>query len=221
MNYASEEIINDLKKGRQAKGLSQRALSASTGVPQSHISKIENGSTDIRLSSLIELARALDLEVKLVPRKALPAVESVVRSTAPSVPATKTYRTAVKEFQRTLRTIDKLRLAYPDLSVLNKLEENLRTISHFRTIDKYLDTIKIVTKPLNVLQKEAKRLQQLDQPLHLSTENLRAIEEAANRAQSLRNQLVHEAPDSQPRRAYRLDEDDGDDYHEHKELGNG
>ncbi len=221
MNYACEEIINDLKKGRQAKGLSQRALSASTGVPQSHISKIENGSTDIRLSSLIELARALDLEVKLVPRKALPAVESVVRSTAPSVPATKTYRTAVKEFQRTLRTIDKLRLAYPDLSVLNKLEENLRTIRHFRTIDKYLETIKRVTQPRNALLKEAKRLQQLDNALHLSTENLRAIEEAANRAQSLRNQLVHEAPDSQPRRAYRLGEDDGDDYHEHKELGNG
>lgn len=43
MAYASEEIINALKKGREAKGLSQRALSARTGVPQSHISKIESG----------------------------------------------------------------------------------------------------------------------------------------------------------------------------------
>jgi transcriptional regulator with XRE-family HTH domain len=221
MTYASEEIINALKKGREAKGLSQRDLSARTGVPQSHISKIESGSADIRLSSLIELARALDLEVKLVPRKALPAVDSVVRSTAPAVPATETYRNAVKEFQRTLGTIDKLRLAYPDLSTLNKLQENLRTISNFRTIDKYLDTIKRVTQPLHALQKEADRLQQLDKALRLSTKNLREIEEAANRAQTLRNQLVHAAPSSQPRRAYRLDDDDDDRHHEHKEPGDG
>lgn len=220
MTYATEGIINALKKAREAKGLSQRALSASTGVPQSHISKIESGNTDIRLSSLIELARALDLEVKLVPRKALTAVNSVVRSAAPSVPATETYRNAVKEFQRTLGTVDNLRLAYPDLSVLNKLEENLRTISQFRTIDKYLDTIKRVTQPLNALQKEAKRQQKLDKALRLSTKNIRAIEEAANRAQSLRNLLVHAAPPSQPRRAYRLDEDN-DDHHEQKELGDG
>ena len=219
MTYANEEIINALKKGREAKGLSQRALSASTGVPQSHISKIETGGADIRLSSLIELARALDLEVKLVPRKALPAVDSVIRSTAPSVPATETYLNAVKEFQRTLGTVDKLRLAYPDLSVLNELEENLRAISHFRTIDKYLDTLKRVTQPLNALQKEAGRQPQLDKALRLSSENIRAIEEAASRVQSLRNQLVHAASPSQPRRAYRLDEDDGDDHHEHKELG--
>lgn len=221
MTYVSEEIINALEKGREAKGLSQRALSARTGIPQSHISKIESGSADIRLSTLIELARALDLEVKLVPRKALPAVDSVVRSTAPSVPATETYRNAVKEFQRMLGTVDKLRLAYPDLSVLNKLEENLRTISHFRTIDKYLDTIKRVTQPLNALQKEAKRQQQLNKALLLTTKNIRAIEEAANRAQSLRNKLIHAAPPPQPRRAYRLDEDDGNDHHEHKELGDG
>ncbi|WP_026989393.1 helix-turn-helix domain-containing protein [Fodinicurvata sediminis] len=81
MPYTSEDIIHALKEGRAARGLSQRELSARTGVPQSHISKIENGSADIRLSSLIELARALELEVKLVPRKALPAIDSVIRST--------------------------------------------------------------------------------------------------------------------------------------------
>ena len=132
MTYASEEIIAALKKARDAKGLSQRDLSARTGVPQSHISKIESGSADIRLSSLTELARALDLEVKLVPRKALPAVESLVRSTAPAA--------TIKELQRALSTVDRLRLAYPELSTLNRLQENLRTISNFRAIDKYLDS---------------------------------------------------------------------------------
>jgi HTH-type transcriptional regulator/antitoxin HipB len=55
-------------------------LSNLVGIPQSHLSKIENGSVDIRLSSLIQLARCLDLELKLIPRKALVAVESIVRS---------------------------------------------------------------------------------------------------------------------------------------------
>ncbi len=83
MGYANEGIIGALKKAREAKGLSQRELGSRTGVPQSHISKIENGGTDIRLSSLIEIARALDLDLKLVPRKAVPAVDSIIRGTAP------------------------------------------------------------------------------------------------------------------------------------------
>jgi hypothetical protein len=32
------------------------------------------------MSTLIELARALDLDLKLIPRKAVPAVNSIVRS---------------------------------------------------------------------------------------------------------------------------------------------
>ncbi|MFX8320164.1 helix-turn-helix transcriptional regulator, partial [Acinetobacter baumannii] len=59
MSHGNGEIIEVLRAARQAKQLSQRELSAKAGVPQSHISKIENGGSDIRLSSLIELARAL------------------------------------------------------------------------------------------------------------------------------------------------------------------
>lgn len=60
--------------------MSQRALSKLAGVPQGHISKIENGSVDLRLSSLVELARVLGLELALVPRRSLAAVQSVARS---------------------------------------------------------------------------------------------------------------------------------------------
>jgi predicted transcriptional regulator len=70
-----------LKKARESKSLSQRALAKLAGVPQSHISKIESGAVDLRLSSLIEIARALDVEVMLVPRKAVSAVRSIVRGT--------------------------------------------------------------------------------------------------------------------------------------------
>ena len=71
-------IAQALRAARTRKGVSQRALSALTGVPQGHISKIESGAVDIRLSSLIELARALDLEPMLVPRILIPAVQTII-----------------------------------------------------------------------------------------------------------------------------------------------
>ena len=80
MSYSGGYISEALKNARQRKGLSQRALGKLAGVPQSHISKIESGAVDLRLSSLIELARVLDLELTLVPRKASVAVSAIVRS---------------------------------------------------------------------------------------------------------------------------------------------
>jgi len=81
MSYLNDQILKSLKRARKAKGLSQRELSAKSGVPQSHISKIENGAVDLRVSSLVALARTLDLELELVPRKAVSAVQSIVRKT--------------------------------------------------------------------------------------------------------------------------------------------
>lgn len=82
MNYAIEHIARALRKAREAKGLSQRELGKKAGVPQGHISKIENGTVDLRVSSLVALARTLDLELALVPRKVVPALKSLVRSSA-------------------------------------------------------------------------------------------------------------------------------------------
>jgi transcriptional regulator with XRE-family HTH domain len=84
MNYLIEPIARSLKAARQRKGLSQRELSAESGIPQGHISRIESGVVDLRVSTLVELARFLDLEVMLVPRKMLPAVQSIVRREAAS-----------------------------------------------------------------------------------------------------------------------------------------
>ena len=99
MTYATEHIAPTLRSARETQGLSQRALSAMAGVPQSHISKIENGTVDLRVSSLVELARVLDLELILVPRKAVSAVHAVVRSRAESVP------TAVESSRQTLNEL--------------------------------------------------------------------------------------------------------------------
>ncbi len=82
MPYKTEQIPQALKAARKTKGLSQRALSELASVPQSHISKIETGGVDLRVSSLVELARALDLELVLVPRKRLSAVTAIMQTTA-------------------------------------------------------------------------------------------------------------------------------------------
>ena len=72
--------MDSIRVARVRKGLSQRELSARSGVPQSHISKIESGGVDLRVSSLIVLARALDLELFVAPKKSVPAIKSIIRS---------------------------------------------------------------------------------------------------------------------------------------------
>ena len=77
MNYSLEYIAQTLKDARKAQGLSQADLGAKAGIPQSHISKVENGDVDLRISSLVELARVLKLELELVPRGAVTAVRVI------------------------------------------------------------------------------------------------------------------------------------------------
>ena len=72
------QMADALKKARQDKGLSQRALAKRTGMAQSHISKIEAGTTNIRMSSLAELAHALDLDVVIVPKRRVRAVHALL-----------------------------------------------------------------------------------------------------------------------------------------------
>ena len=74
----SKDIGKKIRGARKAKGLTQKALGAKMGLPQSHISQIEAGKVDLRLSSLQEIARLLDFEPVLIPRPLLPAVRSII-----------------------------------------------------------------------------------------------------------------------------------------------
>jgi transcriptional regulator with XRE-family HTH domain len=77
-----EVLARQLKRAREGKGLSQRTLADRVGIPQGHLSRIESGAVDLQTSTLIQIARALDFELTLVPRRALPAVEAL--TTGPS-----------------------------------------------------------------------------------------------------------------------------------------
>jgi len=92
MNYATEDLLQTLREARARKGLSQRELAGLAGIQQSHISKIESGEVDPRISTLMELGRALSLELILVSRKALPAVRAVAESVDPSSTKTQSER---------------------------------------------------------------------------------------------------------------------------------
>ncbi|RWY47470.1 helix-turn-helix domain-containing protein [Mucilaginibacter gilvus] len=59
-----EKFGRHLKSLREGQSLSLRDLSSKCELDSSKISKIENGKTNLQLSSIIELARGLELDPK-------------------------------------------------------------------------------------------------------------------------------------------------------------
>jgi len=73
-------ILSYLKDARVKKRLSQSDLAVKLGVPQSHISKIESGKINPTLGIVTEIARALDCELMLIPKKFAIAVKSTLQT---------------------------------------------------------------------------------------------------------------------------------------------
>ncbi|MBE7178563.1 MAG: helix-turn-helix transcriptional regulator [Mucilaginibacter polytrichastri] len=63
-NDLKQKFGAHLKKARESKGLSLLDLEYRCDLNGSNISKIENGKFDIRLSTIVELARGLGIEPK-------------------------------------------------------------------------------------------------------------------------------------------------------------
>jgi HTH-type transcriptional regulator / antitoxin HipB len=79
MNFPFHPLVAELAAARREAKLSQRALGKKVGLAQSHVSKIERGAVDPQLSNLLEIARALGLELMLVPNRLVPAVRALRR----------------------------------------------------------------------------------------------------------------------------------------------
>jgi transcriptional regulator with XRE-family HTH domain len=190
MSYSTQPIAQALKAARARKGLSQRALSTLSGVPQAHISKIEQNAVDLRLTSLLAMAHALDLELALVPKKAIPAVQSIARTTTAGPPAATS-----KEWARTLQAAQRMgeALKTPEMEKLQKqLGEMSRLISSsiepetLRTLRKTIETINAAT-------------------------GSKAAQDAIRQATHIQNAIAHSVDPkaiTPPRPAYRLDGDD-------------
>ena len=61
------EIIGEMIRAREIRGLSQRELEAASGVAQPVISRVERGTTDPRISTLLKLLASLGKTLKVVP----------------------------------------------------------------------------------------------------------------------------------------------------------
>lgn len=189
-DYATEQIATALKAAREAKGLSQRALSKLAGVPQAHISKIECNAVDLRLSSLVALAHALDLEVNLVPRKAVPAVQSLSRAAGTSF--------AIPQISKDL--------ARANQAVL-KLQEHFQGPELEQLRARLADIIQLQAALADT--EAARALRKAVEAIHTSGDST-ALRDALKRATAVRNAIVLQAPikDDTPRPAYSLEDDD-------------
>ena len=74
------DLRNQIKQARTLRGWSQRQFGAAVGLPQSHISGIEAGQVVPRFDTLLDLVRVLDLDLLVVPRSLVPAVQSLIRA---------------------------------------------------------------------------------------------------------------------------------------------
>lgn len=196
MAHAIEHIAQRLKTTRLAKGLSQRSLAKLAGVPQSHISSIESGVVDLRLSSLIEIARALDLEVELVPRKNVAAVQSIVRAGEKSAPPGAADALSARELRKLQDTITSALDTNPSLKELAQLQSRVRDLQRLALppgVD--LSALRSITD-------EVKAYRAATAP----TESLRR---ALSDLQVLRNSIAHQSSREEPvKPAYSLEDDD-------------
>ncbi|ODS51585.1 MAG: hypothetical protein ABS40_20455 [Agrobacterium sp. SCN 61-19] len=197
MKYETQEIADRLREAREAKQLSQRELSRLAGVPQAQISRIESNSVDLRLSSLVAIASALDLEIALVPRKAVPAIKSITRQT--------TDRTVIqppainKEMQRLQKAVRALQIEAPTLPELDELRKATAAFQRLQIDTRFLGNLR--------------SLRQMIDHARL-TEHWKGILDATNSMRALRNQIAQFEPTSEQRSAnrpaYSLDEEDDD-----------
>jgi transcriptional regulator with XRE-family HTH domain len=71
-----------LREARLKRPFTQQELADKLGLRQGQISDLERATKDPRLSTIQNVARALDLEVMLVPRQLITAVQGVLRGGA-------------------------------------------------------------------------------------------------------------------------------------------
>ncbi len=212
MIYSIEQIASALKAAREDQQLTQRELSRKVRLPQSQISRIESGAVDLRLSSLVALSRALDLELTLVPRTLVPAVQSLVRSSKTTDrEAAQRARTEGKVLKRLRTTAKELGRIQPDLQSLRSLQKTADQLKRFRLSSGTLEQLRKAANALQNLQKSLEDLRRYS----LDSNALKQIRAIDENLKHLRNTVVHKAlsPSEEIRTAtpkYRLDEDEAD-----------
>lgn len=194
--YGLAPFAETVRQARLQKGWTQRDLSARSHMPQAQISRFENGEVDPQVSTLIELARTLDLELQLVPRSAITAVEAAVRS-AEERSEERTIRELLKKLQTAAEEALK---AAPDREDIASIRGSLRELEHLAPLIRGVEVIK-------ELQGLLLNLEQFTvYPPAQRGRHAKGYVDAASWLRRFRNQLVH-APQTE-RPAYSLDDEE-------------
>lgn len=194
MSYKSEHIAQQLRAAREGQKVSQRELSARSGLTQSHISQIERGTLEPGLGSLVDVARALDLEIVLAPKKLLPAIRTILDSSASNDVLTSDQRKLVARLER---WSSEFRQGIGTNSDTFALRDSLTLLRHLPLTPDELDVLKGVAERIDDYQAETMPQQ--------------AMREIARDIRQLRKAAVHrDRDDAVPRSAYALDEEEDD-----------
>lgn len=193
MAYKTEHLIRQLRAAREAQKMSQRELSARSGLTQSHISQIERGTMEPGLGSLVDVARALDLEIVLAPKKLMPAIRNILDSaSASSDVLTSDQRKLVGRLERWFA---QHRGGFGSASEADTLKDSLALLRHLPLSAEEMDTFNEATARIDRWQADPPSRQELSR--------------IARAVRHLRNAAVHrDRDDAVPRSAYALDEED-------------
>jgi transcriptional regulator with XRE-family HTH domain len=193
MAYKTEHITQQLRAAREGQKVSQRELSARSGLTQSHISQIERGSMEPGLGSLVDVARALDLEIVLAPKKLMPAIRNILESTSASNDRlTSDQRRWVGRLERWMA---QHRTAFGTISEADSSRDSLLLLRHLPLSAEELDTLKSIADHVGQWQTDLPPAQEM--------------RDVARAVRQLRNAAVHrDRDDAVPRSAYALEEED-------------
>jgi transcriptional regulator with XRE-family HTH domain len=192
MPYNIEEIGSHLQLARERHGLSQRAFAQTAGTTQSRISRIERGDIDLRLSTLVELARNLDLEFMLIPRQHVTAVKAIVAQ-PPLSPGEKSLRTALTHLQEIVSLLSE---RFSENAQLTRVKHAVRQLSKLKLQSADLTVIKKATDTFKLIEQSPA----LIGAAHTPVEDL-------TRLRNIRAHAISEGLD-RARPAYRLEEED-------------
>jgi len=180
-------IAHSLKSARENKGLTQTALGAKVGMPQSHVSKIEGGTVDLQTSNLLEMARALDLELTLIPRSLLPAIQALQRGGE-----RQTSRIAEQivdqGLDRIRKKVERLQTEHPQSKAFPRLLSTMKDVKALRLDASSAEKVDVLIGRLNqtIDRLTQKGGDDQDKQVVLDT-----LEEKIQELRALRNSLAH------------------------------
>lgn len=187
-----------LKNAREARGLTQRALAQRVGIPQSHLSRIEQGRVDLQVSTLQQLARALDLEWVLVPRQSLPAIDALTKRTLDPNPEGSPERRQLELLHSKALILSK---RFPGIAILKRL---VHTLTALRSLP-FTSSV-----PANELIATLRRLLAVvgARPTKPTPQVISELDHADQQLRKVRDAIAHGGDASNVRRtpAYTLDD---------------